>query len=289
MEYIRDSLEKTLLSNLEQDAELVEQEPGEEAGRQPFHGLPIVLVLLCRENGDEVELGQLRDEGNSRARALQCPFIAVNYVADGFDRASVLLSVSQLIEGIQRRSGLMQLAGGPGRGLGEPGAAPPDVKVLLCMLCGDPYDAERLLSPLLSHQCCLVSNLPNTVTLEAYVGPVGPRGKTTIVVQIQATSYHRVRPQIPDGHINGVILAYALERPNSLAALTSFSKNISHVPIQIVALAGLPPTTAEDAATRETLLAEGEDVAHALQAHFLCAASPDTPLSSKWKERLHIK
>ncbi|XP_022659460.1 rho GTPase-activating protein 190-like isoform X2 [Varroa destructor] len=280
LEYIRDSLEKTLLSNLEQDAELVEQEPGEEAGRQPFHGLPIVLVLLCRENGDEVELGQLRDEGNSRARALQCPFIAVNYVADGFDRASVLLSVSQLIEGIQRRSGLMQLAGGPGRGLGEPGAAPPDVKVLLCMLCGDPYDAERLLSPLLSHQCCLVSNLPNTVTLEAYVGPVGPRGKTTIVVQIQATSYHRVRPQIPDGHINGVILAYALERPNSLAALTSFSKNISHVPIQIVALAGLPPTTAEDAATRETLLAEGEDVAHALQAHFLCAASPDTPLST---------
>ncbi|OQR71552.1 rho GTPase-activating protein 190-like, partial [Tropilaelaps mercedesae] len=282
LEYIRDSLEKTLLSNLEQDVELAEQEHGEEAGRQPFHGLPIVLVLLCRENGDEAELGPLRDEGNCRARALQCPFIAVNYVADGFDRASVLLSVSQLIEGIRRRAGLMQLAGGPGRGLGEPRTAPPDVKVLLCMLCGDPYDAERLLAPLLSHQCCLVSNIPNTVTLEAYVGPVGPRGKGTIVVQVQATSYHRVPPQIPDGHINGVILAYALERPNSLAALTSFSKNVSHVPIQIVALSGLPPTSADDAAAREALLAEGGDIADALQAHFLCAASSDSPLSSKF-------
>ncbi|KAH9362456.1 hypothetical protein HPB48_015630 [Haemaphysalis longicornis] len=55
LEYIRESLEKTLLANLEQD-------------RLPFHGLPLVMVFAGQ--GDF-----LREEGINRAKSLQCPFV----------------------------------------------------------------------------------------------------------------------------------------------------------------------------------------------------------------------
>lgn len=52
-EYVRDSLEKTLLSNLEQD------------DRLPFQGLPIVILFLPDRSVDESEVLRLRDEGQS--------------------------------------------------------------------------------------------------------------------------------------------------------------------------------------------------------------------------------
>lgn len=52
-EYVRESLEKTLLSNLEQD------------DRLPFQGLPIVLMFVGDVNLDEKEVLRLREEGQS--------------------------------------------------------------------------------------------------------------------------------------------------------------------------------------------------------------------------------
>lgn len=52
-EYVRDSLEKTLLSNLEQD------------DRLPFQGLPIVILFLPDPSVDESEVLRLREEGQS--------------------------------------------------------------------------------------------------------------------------------------------------------------------------------------------------------------------------------
>ncbi|KAH9367635.1 hypothetical protein HPB48_013653 [Haemaphysalis longicornis] len=54
LEYIRESLEKTLLANLEQQ------------DRLPFHGLPLVMVVAGQ--GDF-----MCKEGINRAKSLQCP------------------------------------------------------------------------------------------------------------------------------------------------------------------------------------------------------------------------
>ncbi|KAL3227070.1 hypothetical protein MRX96_024353 [Rhipicephalus microplus] len=59
LEYIRESLEKTLLANLEQD------------DRLPFHGLPLVIVYAGPADPS------LRQEGINRAKSLQCPFVDV--------------------------------------------------------------------------------------------------------------------------------------------------------------------------------------------------------------------
>lgn len=54
-EYIRSSLEKTLLSNLEQE------------DRLPFQGLPIVIMFVPESNIDEMEAIRLREEGQNLA------------------------------------------------------------------------------------------------------------------------------------------------------------------------------------------------------------------------------
>ena len=64
-EYIRDSLEKTLLSNLEQD------------DRLPFEGLPLVIVFAASPHILEKEQLRLKEEGTSLAASLQCPFLDV--------------------------------------------------------------------------------------------------------------------------------------------------------------------------------------------------------------------
>lgn len=54
-EYVRESLEKTLLSNLEQD------------DRLPFQGLPIVILFVADPSVEEKEVLRLREEGQSLA------------------------------------------------------------------------------------------------------------------------------------------------------------------------------------------------------------------------------
>lgn len=54
-EYVRDSLEKTLLSNLEQE------------DRIPFQGLPMVVIFLPEPHLEEDELMKLHEEGQSLA------------------------------------------------------------------------------------------------------------------------------------------------------------------------------------------------------------------------------
>lgn len=54
-EYIRSSLEKTLLSNLEQE------------DRLPFQGLPIVIMFVPEAGIDEMEAMKLREEGQNLA------------------------------------------------------------------------------------------------------------------------------------------------------------------------------------------------------------------------------
>lgn len=59
-EYIRESLEKTLLSNLEQEDKL------------PFQGLPIVLMFLQDSYIEEKDVIKLREEGQSLADRYNC-------------------------------------------------------------------------------------------------------------------------------------------------------------------------------------------------------------------------
>ncbi|KAH9365692.1 hypothetical protein HPB48_000494 [Haemaphysalis longicornis] len=87
LEYIRESLEKTLLANLEQE------------DRLPFHGLPLVMVFAGQ--GDF-----MREEGINRAKSLQCPFVDVG---GGLDPVRLEQALCALVESIERRAGRLHI------------------------------------------------------------------------------------------------------------------------------------------------------------------------------------
>ncbi|KAH9384256.1 hypothetical protein HPB48_026249 [Haemaphysalis longicornis] len=100
--YIRESLEKTLLANLEQE------------DRLPFHGLPLVMVFAGQ--GDF-----LREEGINRAKSLQCPFVDLG---GSLDPVRLEQALCALVESIERRAGWLHIyetlpqPRGPGRTCG---------------------------------------------------------------------------------------------------------------------------------------------------------------------------
>ncbi len=83
----------------------------------------------------------------------------------------------------------------------------------MCFMCGDGFDVDLPLSPLLNHQCCYVTpdKLP-TITLETYLDDSKRK------VEITATSYHGAT-QVQDSLYHGYILVYWAKRKASLATL----------------------------------------------------------------------
>ncbi|XP_015924616.1 rho GTPase-activating protein 190 isoform X28 [Parasteatoda tepidariorum] len=253
LEYIRDSLEKTLLSNLEQE------------DRLPFHGLPIVILFAADDSINEKDLIFLREEGQNRAKSLQCPFLDVSCADDSpeqrFDVTSLVQALQSLIESIQRRAGLLQIY----HTLPEQSITS-DIRIIMCMLCGDPYSVEHVLGPLLSHQCCFVTT-PHTVTLETYLG------ESKRSVEVRVTSYHGAN-SYRDELVHGFILVFSTKRKASLATLSAFSMNIPNIPIQILAVTETGSANAFFSSDlSHQLITEGNAVADKLQAHFMTSSS----------------
>ncbi|KAH9367089.1 hypothetical protein HPB48_021732 [Haemaphysalis longicornis] len=122
LKYIRESLEKTLLANLEQE------------DRLPFHGLPLVMVFAGQ--GDF-----MREEGINWAKSLQCPFVDDG---GGLDPVRLEQALCALVESIERRAGRLHIY------QALPAVAGPrvDLRLMLCMVCGDPYAPEQVLAQL---------------------------------------------------------------------------------------------------------------------------------------------
>ena len=202
-EYIRDSLEKTLLSNLEQE------------DRLPFQGLPIVIVMAAEPSLSETDYEHLKGEGLNLADNLQCPFIEVSQSSttssmvggnlgaasteDGehngespaevqtqgerFSPHLVSSALRALVTSIQQRAGFLNVCQSSLSSGMMDSSCQPDIRIILSMLCADPFSVESVLGPLLSHQCCFLSG-ERSLTLETFLGDSKRR------VEVVVTSYH---------------------------------------------------------------------------------------------------
>ncbi|XP_046620253.1 rho GTPase-activating protein 190 isoform X2 [Neodiprion virginianus] len=251
-EYIRSSLEKTLLSNLEQE------------DRLPFQGLPIVIMFVADACIDEMEALRLREEGQNLADSLQCPFIDVCVEEleqnKRFPAALVKDALQQLIQSINHRAGFLNIY----QSVIE--CLEPDIRIIMCMFCGDPYSVENVLGPLLSHQCCFLSG-DRSIVLETFLG----ESKRRVAVII--SSFHGANA-FRDELVHGFILVYSTKRKASLATLNAFSMNIPNLPIQIMAVTDTGGANAFfNSDLSHLLITEGNATADRLQAHFMTSAS----------------
>ncbi|XP_077499589.1 rho GTPase-activating protein 190 isoform X3 [Amblyomma americanum] len=244
LEYIRESLEKTLLANLEQD------------DRLPFHGLPLVMVYAGPADP------ALRQEGINRAKSLQCPFVDVG----GLDPARLEQALAALVESIQRRAGRLHIYQSLPPPPPEGGTSRPDLRLLLCMLCGDPYAPEHVLAPLLAHPGCQATG-PHCLSLETFLG------SSKRSVQVRLASYHEATAY-RDHLLHAVVLVYSAQRRASLATLSAFAKGLAGVPMQIVAVTEASSASAFfSSELTQQLMRDGNALADQLQAHFATSST----------------
>uniref|UniRef100_A0A7G3AVT8 Putative rho gtpase-activating protein 5 n=1 Tax=Lutzomyia longipalpis TaxID=7200 RepID=A0A7G3AVT8_LUTLO len=247
-EYLKESLEKSLLCNLELE--------------DKFENLPLVLVYQPEDSKlEETGIELLRSEGHQLAELLHGLFIDTslnlyhhrqsqhqNYIYD---------IINHLIECIK------SLDLKPD----DPFNMSPDIRIILCMFCGDPFSVENVLNSITADTSCMLSS-ERSLMLETFLGDTKRR------IEIIVSSYHGANA-FRDELVHGFILLYSTKRKASLSTLNAFSMNIPNLPMQIMAM-----TTESGSASAffnnemcQLLMTEGNATADRLRAHFMTSAT----------------
>ena len=78
------------------------------------------------------------------------------------------------------------------------------------MPCGDPYNPDLVLSPIMSHTCVVTPNEENSITCDMFLIDSKCR------VEFEVTSYHQPRNVRESRVHHGYILVYAAQRKASI-------------------------------------------------------------------------
>ena len=114
-----------------------------------FQGLPLVILFQPETNLSEKDSLRLREEGQNLADSLQCPFLDEDW--DEIKEGAVIEdSLRALVESIRQRASAVLSIAPP---LADVGSSP-DLRVIMCLHCGDPFNIESVLGPLLGHSSC---------------------------------------------------------------------------------------------------------------------------------------
>lgn len=89
--------------------------------------------------------------------------------------------------------------------------AQPDIRIIVCMFCGDPFSVESILSPILSEPTSTMSS-ERSVIFETFLGD------TKRKIEVIFSSYHGANA-FRDELVHGFILLYSTKRRASLATL----------------------------------------------------------------------
>ncbi|KAM6973554.1 rho GTPase-activating protein 35 [Aplochiton taeniatus] len=149
----------------------------------------------------------------------------------------------------------------------SPPAPEADLRIVLCLMCGDPYDVEQLLSPFLLPQHCRPAPRPGSaagpsVLLELNVGAQRQ------TVDLALLSYHSSFSLRKSRLVHGYMAAYSARRKASLETLCAFLCEVPDIiPVQLLAVGQSQQELSDSEAAREQV-AQGEELAQELEARF---------------------
>lgn len=183
-ETLKDNLERTLLCNLELE--------------DKFENLPIVLVYQPQDL-KENEVEYLRSEGMRLSEMLHCDFIdhTQNHQKYVYDILNIVILSLKLSEMKSYEP--------------YPSANHTDLRILVCIYCGDQYDIENIVQPLLAESTLVKAN-EHCIIVDVFIGDAKRR------VEFILSSYHGTN-QYRDELIHGYIYIYSAKRRSSLANL----------------------------------------------------------------------
>ncbi|XP_005533900.1 PREDICTED: rho GTPase-activating protein 35 [Pseudopodoces humilis] len=234
--------------------------------------LPLTLALVNKRGGGEAggeTLQSLIQQGQQIASKLQCGFLEPAAAGSGYGRNINEKQIGQVLKGLldAKRGPAAAAAAAAGSAPGPREAADADLRVVMCLMCGDPAGADEVLLPILQAQPCRPAPGGGAaVLLELAVGSQRRR------VELSLLSYHASFGLRKNRLVHGYIVCYAAGRRASLATLRAFLADVQDiVPVQLVALSHGPAEAADGELSREQL-AEGEEIAQDIEARFAAPA-----------------
>uniref|UniRef100_A0A3B3TVK8 Rho GTPase-activating protein 35 n=1 Tax=Poecilia latipinna TaxID=48699 RepID=A0A3B3TVK8_9TELE len=217
--------------------------------------LPTSLLLVTKRGvGSYVDIGgdtalNLITQGQQVARRLQCSFLDPASPGVGYGHNVSETQINQVLRGLLdvRRSTSFKA----------------DLRIVMCLMCGDPYDIEQLLSPFLMHQHCRpMSNSGTSVLLEQTIG--GHK----LAIELSLLSYHASFTLRKSRLVHGYIAVYSVTRKASLETLCAFLCEVQDIiPVQLLAVGDSQAELTDSDFACEQLI-QGEELAHEIEGRF---------------------
>ncbi|XP_073673670.1 rho GTPase-activating protein 35 isoform X2 [Garra rufa] len=266
LSYVVDSIEKLRESTISRrDTSLVQ--------------LPLSLLLVTKRGvGSISDIGgetaqSLIQQGQQMAGKFQCSYLEPASPGVGYGRNINEKHLNQILKGMldTRRPSVSLGSSSPpllpalGGFRDSQQSTDGDLRIVMCLMCGDTYDVDQLLSPfLLPQHCRPSSNLSSgtSVLLELSVG--GQRQSIDLAV----LSYHSSFSLRKSRLVHGYIAVYSAKRKASMETVCAFLCEVQDIiPVQLLAVAENQSELADSEAVREQL-AQGEELAHEIDARF---------------------
>uniref|UniRef100_A0A4W3GRU5 Rho GTPase activating protein 5 n=1 Tax=Callorhinchus milii TaxID=7868 RepID=A0A4W3GRU5_CALMI len=220
---------------------------------------PFTLILANqRDIGKNLPI--LKLQGQQLANKLQCPFVDVppGTHTRKFHEFQIKQALRGLLESLKHNLNMVS----PVPSIKDLSEA--DLRIVMCAMCGDPFNVDLILSPFLESHFCSAAQPghTNSLLLEKIIGEKRKR------IQITILSYHSSICVRKDELVHGYILVYSAKRKASMAMLRAFLAEVQDViPVQLVAVTDSQADFFENEAIKE-LMTEGEHIATEISAKF---------------------
>uniref|UniRef100_A0A8C4Q9G5 Rho GTPase activating protein 5 n=1 Tax=Eptatretus burgeri TaxID=7764 RepID=A0A8C4Q9G5_EPTBU len=230
------------------------------SGNEPSGVLPLMLMLTSQKDTVNQNVHLLKQQGQKVANMLQIAFI-------NCPASTKSTWEAQLDEIVSRLAISPPPAARPPR-MSMRFEYEPDIRIGMCVMCGDPFNVDLVLTPFLESQFCMnpQSGQNDSLILEMFLGARRKKIKITV------SSYHTATLN-RSNLFHGYILVYSAKRRASLSVLISFLSDVLEViPVQLVAITENNNEFFVDETTKE-LLSEGERIANEVGLKFMTVSA----------------
>ena len=240
--------------------------------------LPMSLLLVTKRGvgsvgdiGGETAHG-LIFQGQQVAGKLQCNYLEPASPGTGYGRnvneKQINLFLKDLLESRKTTSGVGSTSPPPVpifRDQHAQQSSDADLRIIMCLMCGDSYDVDQLLSPFLLPQHCRPSSSLTSGTSVLLELPVGSQKQS---IDLSLLSYHSSFSLRKSRLVHGYIAVYSAKRKASMETLCAFLCEVQDIiPVQLLAVGETQVELADYEMAREQV-SQGEELAHELEARF---------------------
>lgn len=265
-----------------------------------FGSPPVVMLYAADITLDERTMLALENDGQQVADKFKCPFMNVTAIdqyrqhqqnniltnvnnEDGsgqimsecasLDYACVDAAFNVLKEAVSRKVCFMELYNN--QDLIPRQAFQPDARILMCLLCGEPFSNEQFLWKMfLNYEDCYVTS-SKSICLKIRLSSGQEK-----FIEVIITSYTHGAFNYREDLLHGFMLVCSIQRKASISILNAFSFNIPCTPVLVIAIKNntvieldnqdkaIENTVDSEDDESEQLMSEAKAAANRLKGHF---------------------